>query len=183
MDVTVTNWSKYLLYAILIYLSVGCFVKYYKNVYGIGINMTESDVKGIYLYTPIAYPIKINDKVIATIKNQRWIYNRGYIKENQYLLKTVAATYPYHITTINKSIYVCDSSFSLKNCSKLGECLSYDKKNRPMPCMKWNNVRIPPQWYYLQSVKTPNSLDSRYLGLISEWDIKHKATLMLGWGK
>jgi type IV secretory pathway protease TraF len=183
MDATITHWYKYVLYAVLIYVSIGQVVKHYQKYYGIGINMTESDVKGIYLYKPIDYPIKMKDKVMATITNQRWVYERGYLTENQYLLKTVAATYPYHLTTINKIIYACDINFASKQCLKLGECLSFDRKNKPMPCMQWINERIPPHWYYLQSLKTPNSLDSRYLGLFSESNIKHKAELFLEWEK
>lgn len=56
-------------------------------------------------------------------------------------------------------------------CHELGKPLVRDSAGHPMQHFTWKNEVIPPNTYYLGSTRRPNSMDSRYLGLVPQTQV------------
>lgn len=150
---------------------------------GFGVNQTNSQTPGIYIYYPILFPLKQGDLIDCYVdfsdKLLYWIKNRNYINNKQKLLKNIGAVPGEYLYTFYPNIYACKNKIFNKNCRFLSACIKTDKNNLPMFCKNWTQYKIPANYFYVYSNKSKNSLDSRYFGLVNIKNIKHKLKILI----
>lgn len=147
------------------------------HFYSFGVNETDSEPEGIYFQKPIQR-IEKDEMLSVQLPDDSFALKRGYIDRYMQIIKRVGAVPGEYLWTQGKTQYVCDQDQFNTSCRKLGQCLSVDSKGRPMPCQHWQGQQIPANHYYMYSNRVPNSVDSRYLGLIERSQLTHHETLL-----
>ena len=175
--------NKFILPVILFFILYCIFIHHIGKYIGFGINQTNSQPPGIYIYYPIISLLKNGDLVDCYLdfsdKLLFWLKNRNYINNNKKLLKKIGAVPGDYLYTFYPNIYICKDKFFNKNCKILSKCLNKDKNNLPVFCKIWNAYKIPDNFFYLYSNRDQNSLDSRYFGLVNIKNIKHKLRILV----
>ena len=150
---------------------------------GFGINVTGSQIPGIYVYSSANGLLKKGELVDCNLDfsnpSLQWIKSRNYVSGNKKLLKNIGAIPGEWLFTAYPNIYVCAKNRLTKNCKILGGCIKKDKTGLPVFCQNWHGVRIPKNYFYLQSNRIFNSFDSRYFGLVYIKNIHHKVKIIL----
>lgn len=176
--------NKKLLLVIFISIFIGWVViylsKYVAHVYRLGINTTNSEIRGLYACLMLPSMIKHNDMIAFELPNINWLQNANYLLPHHKLIKHVGALPGAYLFTRNRTIYSCENATFGLHCKKLGKCLPVDSKGKKIPCQHWEAYRIPENNFYMQSSRQRNALDSRYLGLISRTEMKYQVFLLWG---
>lgn len=140
--------------------------------YGLGFNNTTSIPRGLYLTEKISSSdsLKHGDAICFVPDFPGWAKNREYLKEGQKLCKYIGAKGGDQIFVEGRSIRVVSSKYP---GGLTLEALENDSKGRPLTQASLPAV-IPDGSFFIEAHRSPRSLDSRYLGLISGASISHK---------
>jgi len=166
-------------------LSAACFIvivgfmAFAGEYVGVGINLTASAPRGVYLYYPITRSLALGGYVdFALPANKRQI-SHGCIQSGEYGLKKVGALPGEWLFSRGRSIYACSKQRFNSHCRFLGRCLLQDRFGRAIHCQHWLGKQIPRNSYYLLSQRTLRSCDSRYFGLIERRSIRHRVEQLI----
>lgn len=118
-------------------------------------NHTASEPIGLYL--AVEDVIQTGDKVIMRVPNdmKSYCYERGWMKENEMMLKTAYALAGETYQITDTEIFV--------NQKKVGEVAKTDLKGLPLPQRKGEYVIAPGNFLPLATHQS-NSFDGRYYG-------------------
>lgn len=164
--IKLTQKQKGLILSILIVLFTNIFIfrAYLPQIFII--NTSYSLPVGIYLISNDKNYTKGDIVVIdppTEIKN--FMVNRGYLKNNNYLLKKIYG--------MQGDIYTTKDNLSYINDKYIGTIYKVDSSNRPLP--QFTGKHIIPAGYFLPIADNrPNSYDGRYFGLLNTNVIKFK---------
>ncbi len=147
-----------------------------KVPYGLAWNRTPSIPLGLYgTLTYDRQVLKRGDLVCFAYQAPSWAESRKYAPEGTRLCKPIAGVPGDELQVDASRVTVRGSdgyelSVELKNV---------DTKGRPMPLNALVSGAIPRGQYLLLATYLPNSYDSRYLGLIPQERISHRAWPLL----
>lgn len=121
---------------------------------------------GIYLITnDTNYKVGDIVAIIPPDNIKKLMITRGYLKENQYLLKEIKALEGQRYYTKDDLAYI-DNTY-------IGQIFEVDSNHRPLP--RFLGEHIIPKGYFLPIANNrPNSFDGRYFGFLKIDDIKYK---------
>jgi type IV secretory pathway protease TraF len=143
---------------------------------GLLYNKTPSLSTGFYWYKKDPGPFERNE--IACFRQQQkpsWVKERKYFPEDMLFCKYVLGLPGDTIETReDRHVYICHDG----RCSDAGKILDKDSWGRPSFGADLPKT-IPAGYYYMGSVRVPNSLDSRYLGLIKAEELDRTASALL----
>lgn len=130
------------------------------------INFSYSMPVGIYIISnDINYEVGDIVAIVPPNDVKKLMISRGYLKENQYLLKEIKGLEGQKYHTINDLAYVDDKY--------IGQIFKVDSQNRPLP--RFLGEHTIPKGYFLPIADNrPNSYDGRYFGFLKIEDIKYK---------
>lgn len=159
--------------------------KWFEKGLKLGINLTDSEIPGIYLCNKVKNKdlIPLNSMVSFNLPQLKWLENRHYVNPNDLLIKHIGAIPGEYLFTKNKAILACSQNKVDGKCRTLGNCLTHDSHHYSIHCQQWNGYKVPSSYYYMQSIRSPLSFDSRYFGLIHASNIKHSVALLWGINK
>lgn len=124
---------------------------------------SESLPLGLYLATRYeGGPLARGQLACFPYENPSWA-KKKYLYKGEIVCKYILGVPGDVLTTLPTDIHqVCHKN----QCTGLGLILRHDANGRAVDHPVWTHFTIPEQTYYLGSTRRPNSLDSRYLGLI-----------------
>ena len=123
-------------------------------------NHTESEPKGLYLAVPGS--IQKGDLVVMKVPDHMKdiCYGRGWMKENETMLKTVAA--------LERDWYeVRDREFFV-NGVRIGFISETDSHGLPLPQLKAGKYVVEADFFLPIANQKANSFDGRYFGPVSK---------------
>lgn len=129
-------------------------------------NKTESLPIGLYLSTAHDAYAPLSRGQLACAPYERPTWAKGnYMYPGELFCKRVLGV-PGDIvnTRPDGTNEICHNG----KCEEVGKPLTKDSAGRPMEHITWTSQVIPSGMYYLGSTRRPNSMDSRYLGLIAQ---------------
>jgi type IV secretory pathway protease TraF len=131
-------------------------------------NRTDSLPKGLYLATRFDGGILARGQIACFPYEAPSWAKTSYLYKGEILCKRVLGLPGDILTTLSTGTnQVCHDG----HCESLGKLLSHDSKGRAVEHPVWDGTVIPQGAYYLGSTRRPNSLDSRYLGLVQKTKI------------
>ena len=86
-----------------------------------------------------------------------------YFEAGEIICKKVLGVPGDTVTTTNNENVICHE----RQCAPSGKILAVDSHGVPVEHVAFAGAAIPAHTYYLGSTRRPNSMDSRYFGLIS----------------
>ena len=121
-------------------------------------NHTASEPIGLYLAVPD--PVKAGDKIVMRVPEDMkpYCYERGWMKENETMLKTAYAL-------AGETYQITDTEMFV-NHIKVGQVAKTDQKGLPLPQKQGEYVIAPGNFLPLATYKS-NSFDGRYYGDVS----------------
>jgi type IV secretory pathway protease TraF len=125
---------------------------------------SESLPQGLYLATRFDGEAALARNQLACFpyENPSWAA-KPYLHKGELLCKHVYGLPGDTLTTSDDGTNeICHGGI----CDNVGTALKQDSRGRPVHHPVWTGSLIPEGSYYLGSTRRPNSLDSRYLGLI-----------------
>jgi conjugative transfer signal peptidase TraF len=131
-----------------------------------GWNKTESLPVGLYLSYAHDATVPLSRGELACVPYERPDWAIGnYLYPGELLCKRVMGV-PGDVVNSrpNGMNELCHDG----KCEEIGKPLEHDSAGRPMQHITWTSEVIPAGMYYLGSTRRPNSMDSRYLGLMPQ---------------
>lgn len=168
--------------ALVTWIIVGLSLNKIGQHLGFGINLSQSQVPGLYMYFPLPRMPRKGEFVDCDrnfLRSIGWLKERDYLKDNEVLLKNIGAVPGDWLFSVYHSIYVCKKNQFTQKCKFLGKCLKKDSYGRAMFCQNWQAVKIPENYFYLQSNRISKSFDSRYFGLVNINNLHHKIKMLM----
>ncbi len=140
--------------------------------YALALNTTASIPRGLYL-SKLAQGsvLEKGQAVCFAYRAPAWAANRAYFEEGRRLCKFVAGLPGDRVEVSGGVLTVFQPDESRPSTS--ADLSSTDSKGRPLPANALISGGIPPGQVLLLAPANPNSLDSRYLGLIPREQVSH----------
>ena len=148
---------------------------YLGDAFGVGINLTASAPEGIYYYFP-KKGLAVGAWVDFSLRHISWALSRGYVHKGEQIIKKIMGVPGDILLSRNHKIFLNHRGHA--HWIYLGTCLEKDSRGRSMHCQQWSQYTIPKDHYYLGSIRTPFSFDSRYFGLVHRRNIRHMLRLL-----
>jgi conjugative transfer signal peptidase TraF len=125
-------------------------------------NRSDSLPRGLYLATKASNP-SLSRSQIACFPYEQPVWTKvHYLYPGEIICKHVLGVPGDTVSTTNNETFVCHEG----HCENVGKVLAFDGHHRPIQHVSYNLTVIPEGMYYMGATRRPNSLDSRYLGLV-----------------
>lgn len=150
------------------------------------LNTSSSEPYGLYVVSlfhrqdpPVLH---LGERVLFHYIAPKWALGRYYATGTRFL-KQVGAVPGEWLFTRKGDQWVCLTDHFGRTCHVLGRMLLKDPKGRVMHWPRWNGYQIPKGEYYMQATYVPISYDSRYYGLVSEYQLIGRLTPVFTFGR
>lgn len=160
------KWNKLLFAVSSLLLTIVALYGWNLVPWHLAYNLTESLPTGLYFANYKFDSLSRNSLACFKYRSPEWAKGR-YLYDGAQVCKVVLGLPGDVVNQEGEELYLLHNNTK----TSLGKLKDADSAGRVVPHLTWSNVTIPSGSYYLGSTRTPESFDSRYLGLINRPDI------------